>query len=107
MNYLEKLRDPRWQKRRLETLSRFRWQCQGCGGHEQTLHIDHLVYRSGASPWDYDDDELTVFCATCHEAIHDAKRRYDAVFRGVLECCGIHALCQVVADIELEHLGRG
>ena len=31
MTYTEKLKDPRWQKKRLEILERDNWECQDCG----------------------------------------------------------------------------
>jgi hypothetical protein len=37
--YLEKLKDPRWQKRRLEILQRDNWYCQRCYNDSQTLNI--------------------------------------------------------------------
>jgi len=30
-HYLDKLRDPRWQRRRLEMLNKWEWTCEVCG----------------------------------------------------------------------------
>jgi 5-methylcytosine-specific restriction endonuclease McrA len=66
--YYEQLKDPRWQKKRLGVLERDNWQCQACGAKDQTLHVHHMRYRSGCSPWDYEDDELITQCDKCHTA---------------------------------------
>lgn len=42
--YLEKLKDPRWQKRRLEIFQRDEFTCQVCFDTESTLHVhQHMV----------------------------------------------------------------
>lgn len=33
-NYAEKLRDPRWQKLRLQVMERDEWMCEICYDHE-------------------------------------------------------------------------
>jgi 5-methylcytosine-specific restriction endonuclease McrA len=91
MTYAEKLKDPRWQKKRLQILERDNWQCQSAllcqidvepleptnclkeffvwkrDRSNPTLHVHHKKYRKGADPWDYPDDELITLCAPCHE----------------------------------------
>lgn len=66
--YAEKLRDPRWQRKRLEILERDKWVCTNCGDTEQELHVHHRRYEVGKEPWEYDDSVLTTLCADCHEA---------------------------------------
>lgn len=70
--YAAKLKDPRWQKKRLEVLQRADWACEVCGDKESTLHVHHKRYFKGREPWEYDDDQLAVLCESCHEATHDA-----------------------------------
>ena len=41
--YLEKLKDPRWQKKRLEILERDGWKCMACGEKEKTLRVSILT----------------------------------------------------------------
>lgn len=65
--YAEKLRDPRWQKKRLQVLEAAQFTCQSCGAKDQELHVHHPAYRKGADPWDYDN--LVCLCARCHESI--------------------------------------
>lgn len=65
-SYSDKLKDPRWQKKRLEILERDGWMCKFCCDNESTLHVHHLVY-SGKDPWDADEDHLIALCEDCHE----------------------------------------
>lgn len=65
--YSEKLRDPRWQKKRLLILERDDWTCQLCLDNKSTLHVHHRWYLSGREPWDYPDAGLVTLCETCHE----------------------------------------
>ena len=67
MNYFEKLKDPRWQKKRLEILDRDEWCCQRCGDNEETLHVHHRIYQYGKEPWEIDNDLLVTLCKDCHD----------------------------------------
>lgn len=70
MTYAEKLKDPRWQKKRLEVLNRDEFTCRYCGDTKTTLHVHHLYYSKGAEPWDYDECELLTVCEDCHSVEH-------------------------------------
>lgn len=65
--YLEKLKDPRWQQQRLKILERDAWTCQGCGDKTKTLHVHHLYYERGREPWEYPNSAFLTLCADCHE----------------------------------------
>lgn len=67
MTYQEKLKDPRWQKKRLEILDRDGWECKECGNDKKTLHIHHKFYEKGKDPWEYENDMLVTLCGECHE----------------------------------------
>lgn len=64
--YQEMLRDPRWQRRRLEIMNRAQWKCEKCHDDARTLNVHHARYRSGAAPWEYTDAELICVCEDCH-----------------------------------------
>ena len=51
--YSDKMKDPRWQKKRLEIFERDGWSCCRCGDTESTLNVHHLRYVPGHDPWDY------------------------------------------------------
>jgi len=72
IRYSEKLKDPRWQKKRLEILCRDDWQCRLCGECHSTLVVHHRRYLHGREPWDYPDSFLVTLCADCHTAEREA-----------------------------------
>lgn len=74
MEYSEKLRDPRWQKKRLEIFNRDNWHCQWCTKKEVTLAVHHLYYDKGKYPWDYPNEALITLCEGCHNI--EYKNRY-------------------------------
>lgn len=69
-SYLEKLKDPRWQRKRLESLDLADWTCECCGDKSSTLHVHHKQYLKGREPWEYENDQLEVLCETCHSEEH-------------------------------------
>jgi hypothetical protein len=64
--YSEKLKDPRWQKKRLEILNRDNWECQQCGDSESSLVVHHLRYIPNHEPWEYSPHQLLTLCESCH-----------------------------------------
>jgi hypothetical protein len=67
-SYSDKLKDPRWQKKRLIIFDRDGWTCQLCGDKETTLHAHHKKY-TGYNPWDALDDDLITYCEHCHNIV--------------------------------------
>lgn len=66
MTYSEKLRSPRWQKKRLQILDRDHWSCLCCGSEDKNLQVHHVVYGK-RDPWDYPDELYQTLCEDCHE----------------------------------------
>lgn len=75
-NYVELLQDPRWQKKRLEVLQRFRFSCSRCGADDLPLHVHHRYYVKGRAPWAYPDFALISLCNKCHVAV---QQRIEAI----------------------------
>lgn len=73
--YSEKLKDPRWQKKRLEIFNLRGFKCEKCGCEENELHIHHRFYISGREAWEYDNDVFQVLCSDCHKKEHDTKTK--------------------------------
>ena len=69
-DYGESLKDPRWQKKRLEILNRDDWTCQICGAKDKELHVHHMIYYDKRKPWDYSSLELITLCDECHKVEH-------------------------------------
>lgn len=66
-SYFELLKDPRWQKKRLEILERDQWACRSCFNTVQTLHVHHIRYVHNTNPWDTPNEMLITLCESCHE----------------------------------------
>jgi hypothetical protein len=64
--YGELLKDPRWQRKRLEVMQRDAWSCQNCGDKTTNLQVHHRRYDRGKKPWEYGDDVLVTLCENCH-----------------------------------------
>ena len=65
--YAAKLKDPRWQKLRLQVFSRDDWKCTCCDSRENTLHVHHKYYDWDKDPWLYELDSLVTLCELCHD----------------------------------------
>jgi len=68
--YWEKLRDPRWQKKRLEVMQKAKFVCEICGDSESTLNVHHKAYFKGKEPWEYLTNQLACLCENCHKENH-------------------------------------
>jgi 5-methylcytosine-specific restriction endonuclease McrA len=66
MTYSEKLQDPRWQKKRLEILSRDNWACIDCLESNRTLTVHHCRYSG--EPWEIEGKFLMTLCMDCHQS---------------------------------------
>lgn len=86
MTYSEKLRDPRWQKKRLQILERDGWACKSCGTTTQNLQVHHIIYAR-RDPWDYPDDSYQTLCDECHrerqQIIDDAANMFKLSLKNV------------------------
>lgn len=69
MTYAEKLKDPRWQKKRLEVLQASGFTCSLCGSSDRTLHVHHRYYIHGRMPWEYPGFCFQCLCFQCHESV--------------------------------------
>lgn len=70
--YWELLRDPRWQKKRLEIMQRDGFKCVRCRCETETLNVHHGWYGKGKAPWDYSSHTLWTLCEACHETVQDS-----------------------------------
>jgi len=77
VTYKEKLRDPRWQRLRLEIMQRDQFKCCCCGDSSETLNVHHLKYS--ANPWDTHPDDLETLCHLCHDARSSMEKKIRAI----------------------------
>lgn len=82
-SYSEKLKDPKWQRKRLEILDRDDFTCQSCGSKDKTVHVHHKKYQG--EPWEVDSKYLVTLCEDCHEGqSHESKQYYELFFETFL-----------------------
>ncbi len=73
MNYSDKLKDPRWQRKRLEILNRDDFTCKLCQDTKSTLHVHHKKYEAGKDPWEYENENFETLCYVCHSLMESLK----------------------------------
>ncbi len=83
--YLEKLKDPKWQKKRLEILERDNWSCQSCGDNKSTLHVHHKRYLPGKDPWDIPANLLITLCEECHHGERESWQEHMSALEDALK----------------------
>jgi len=87
--YYEKLKDPRWQKKRLEVMKAASFKCQVCGAEDKTLNVHHGYYSRSLEPWEYPDNTLWCLCEECHKETQDClefiQRRIGAIHPQLLQ----------------------
>lgn len=93
LSYAEKLKDPRWQKLRLEILERDAFTCQNCDSTTTTLHVHHRRYLKGKDPWDIPVEYLVTLCEACHQEVAESEER-------ILDCL------TMINVRDLRHLAR-
>jgi hypothetical protein len=80
MSYAELLKDPRWQKKRLEIMERDEWTCQECGDTKATLTVHHKSYRmvngKFVDIWDYQGEDFITLCQMCHDKEEQSLKNY-------------------------------
>lgn len=70
MNYFDKLKDPRWQRKRLEIFQRDDWKCTKCSSATKELHVHHTEYINGLAPHEHPDNLMVTLCCLCHRKEH-------------------------------------
>lgn len=86
--YAEKLKDPRWQKKRLKIFERDGWACVRCKDSESSLQVHHKKYFG--EPWECPDEHLETLCESCHEFISGAGDVISAArYMGAMNICAL------------------
>jgi len=72
-DYAKLLKNPKWQRKRLEIMQRDNFECKKCRGSDVELNVHHKEYIKGKNPWEYEDDNLITLCVYCHQEIELLK----------------------------------
>jgi len=109
MAYADLLKDPRWQKRRLEILNRDNFTCQYCGADYMTLHVHHKAYsKEFMEPWNYSDRALTTLCENCHKDAHNGMDEALDLLKEAIKIAGmlpkdIKEIAEGFINMDLQH----
>ena len=98
-SYSEKLRDPRWQKKRLCVMQRDGFACRDCGDEKSTLQVHHCYYEKGG-PWMTRDIFLLTLCSPCHERRGEVEQFAKEAFHATMAHMPIDAI-----DVKLKQDG--
>jgi hypothetical protein len=79
--YSEKLKDPRWQRKRLEIMQEHGFKCEICSDSKQELHVHHKEYEPNREPWDYASYKLQCLCSDCHKMSHIDEEKIQKFYR--------------------------
>lgn len=90
-SYSEKLKDPRWQKKRLEILERDEWKCKICENTDRTLHIHHKYYdeKTHHEPWNIAKTALVTLCEKCHDKCDNDFYYNNELAKSIYNCGAI------------------
>jgi hypothetical protein len=97
--YQRLLRDPRWQKRRLEVLNMAEWKCEDCGDGKESLEIHHCAYRADTDPWEYGDNLLMCLCMRCHRKRQESERDFRVEIGKITRKVPLKCLEMVMGEI--------
>lgn len=75
MKYFEQLKDPRWQRKRLEIMQRDEFACSCCASETKTLNVHHTYYERNVLLWDYPSGSLVTLCEDCHLRTEQSLRQ--------------------------------
>lgn len=70
MEYKDQLKDPRWQRKRLEIMQRDGFRCLVCDSGKLELNVHHLYYLPNTMIWEYDNEGLVTVCKDHHNQLH-------------------------------------
>ena len=95
-SYSEKLRDPRWQKKRLKILERDDWTCQNCLDTDRPLNVHHKYYIKGCDPWEYPPEALVTLCEGCHVIEKEGRAEQE---RQLLQALRLHFFTEDIDNL--------
>jgi 5-methylcytosine-specific restriction endonuclease McrA len=70
MPFAEYRKQPEWQVRRVQALTRARFKCQISSNHDATLDVHHRSYENSG---DEKPEDLVVLCRSCHQKFHGVE----------------------------------
>lgn len=104
MTYNTKLKNPLWQRKRLEVFNKDNWACVQCNSKDKELQVHHVDYISDIEPWNYPLDMLVTLCVDCHK-IEIGRHKVEKIMLTSLKMNGflfhdiLHLSCLIDTNI--------
>jgi len=92
--YWQKLKDPRWQRKRLEIMERDGFACVVCRDKMSPLTVHHGYYEKGLEPWEYPSETLWTLCESCHDIETEQRVRVERIVGHIRPGLATGNLCQ-------------
>lgn len=92
--YSEKLKDPRWQRKRLEVMQRDNFTCCDCNASDKELHVHHCFYSKG-DPWETRETLLMTLCWQCHEVRQKHENAAKYALGILFKECPVNVLAEI------------
>lgn len=74
-SYAAQLADERWHSF-VASILRHTKHCECCRRTGVVLQVHHIFYDFRRKLWEYNRDEVSVLCATCHKEIHEELNKF-------------------------------
>lgn len=104
-SYPEQIKNPKWQRKRLEVFNRDNFTCQRCGSSKKEIQVHHLVYHPGNKIWEYKDHELITLCKDCHK--HESENLNPACKMLIYNIRTSGMLSDEIYELAQYHKGKG
>lgn len=76
MTYQDQLKSPLWQRKRLDILNKYDFQCNICYSRDKTVVVHHKYYSTRLKAWEYPDSCYICLCEDCHKEFHSWETLY-------------------------------
>lgn len=73
-DYSQRLKDPRWQRKRLEVMERDNWTCRDTYVKDKPLNVHHCWYAKGG-PWETPNEYLLTLTEEAHRERQELESR--------------------------------
>ena len=82
-DYSKRLKDPRWQRKRLDVMERDNFTCRDTGATDEPLNVHHCWYAKGG-PWETPSEYMLTLTEEAHERRQQTEARAKQALGGIM-----------------------
>ena len=82
-DYSKRLKDPRWQRKRLEVMERDNFTCRDTGATDEPLNVHHCWYAKGG-PWETPSEYMLTLTEGAHERRQELESHIKREIGGIV-----------------------